>query len=60
MSSLEMIKIVYEIGAFTPLYRKDLDVDVTKVHHYVHLKQDVQNQSKQFITQTLKPVIFKY
>ena len=43
MSSLEFIKTLYEIGAFTPLYRNDLDVDVAKVHHYVHNKQDVQN-----------------
>ena len=43
MSSLEFIRTLYEMGAFTPLYRNDLDVDIAKVHHYVHLKQDVQS-----------------
>ena len=43
MSSLEFIKTLYDMGAFTPLYRNDLDVDIAEVHHYVHNKQDVQN-----------------
>ena len=44
-SSLEFVKTLFEMGTFTPLYRNDLDVDVAKVHHYVHNKQtDIQNQ----------------
>ena len=43
MSSLEFVKTLYEMGAFAPLYRNDLDVDIAKVHHYVHNKHDVQN-----------------
>ena len=43
MSSLEFVKTLFEMGAFALLYRNDLDVDIAKVHHYVHNKQDVQN-----------------
>ena len=43
MSSLEFVKTLFEINAFQPLYRNDLDVDIAGVFHYVHNKQDIQN-----------------
>ena len=43
MSSIEFVKTLFEMGAFAPLYRNDLDVDIAKVHYYVHNKQDVGN-----------------
>ena len=41
MSSLEFVRTLFEMKAFIPLNRNDSDVDIAKVHHYVHNKQDI-------------------
>ena len=42
MTSLELVKRLMDMNAFTPLYRNDTDVDIAGVFHYVHNKQDIQ------------------
>ena len=43
MSSLTFIRTLFEMGAFKPLYRNDPGVDIAKVHHYAHNKEEVTN-----------------
>ena len=43
MTSLEFVMTLFNMGAFQPLYRNDVDVDIAGVFHYVHNKQDIQS-----------------